>query len=145
MNKIQNENHFFELCDWCIKKEPKLNPVIEQFGYPPFWHREANFSTLILTILEQQVSLASAKAAYDKLIDRGLPEEEVKKIKEIVINYPRVKDVHKIRSRYLGCSDIAIDLHLLVDAKMSVEEGHDIAEKVKHEYCQTNRYFCYNS
>jgi DNA-3-methyladenine glycosylase II len=70
MRKIKDEEHFIELCNWSIKKEPKLNPVIEQFGYPPFWHREANFSTLILTILEQQVSLASAKAAYDKLIDK---------------------------------------------------------------------------
>lgn len=68
MNKIQNKKHFIELCDWCIQREKKLKPVIEQFGYPPFWHREANFDTLILTILEQQVSLASAKAAYNKLV-----------------------------------------------------------------------------
>ena len=70
MRKIKNEEHFIELCNWCINKEPKLKQVIHQFDYPPFWHREANFSTLILTILEQQVSLASAKAAYDKLTDK---------------------------------------------------------------------------
>lgn len=67
MKKIRDNKHFIELCDWCIKKEPKLKLVISQFGYPPFWHREPNFETLILTILEQQVSLASAKAAYIKL------------------------------------------------------------------------------
>ena len=70
MNKIKNRDHFIELCDWCITKEPKLESVIQQFDYPPFWHREANFPTLILTILEQQVSLASAKAAYKKLLDK---------------------------------------------------------------------------
>jgi DNA-3-methyladenine glycosylase II len=70
MNKIKNRDHFIELCDWCISKEPKLESVIQQFDYPPFWHREANFPTLILTILEQQVSLASAKAAYKKLLDK---------------------------------------------------------------------------
>jgi DNA-3-methyladenine glycosylase II len=70
MNKIKNRDHFIELCDWCISKEPKLESVIQQFDYPPFWHREANFPTLILTILEQQVSLASAKAAYKKLQDK---------------------------------------------------------------------------
>jgi len=72
MNKIQNKQHFIELCDWCIQKEPKLKPVIIQFGYPPFWHREPDFSTLILTILEQQVSLASAKAAFNKLIEKTI-------------------------------------------------------------------------
>lgn len=70
MNKIQNEIEFKILCDWCIEKEPKLEKVIQQFDYPPFWHRAASFPTLILTILEQQVSLAAAKAAYNKLVEK---------------------------------------------------------------------------
>ncbi|MDX1283831.1 MAG: hypothetical protein R3182_02405, partial [Draconibacterium sp.] len=70
MNKIKNEAHFKELCDWCAEKEPKLNAIIREFDYPPYWHREPNFSTLILTILEQQVSLASAKATFNKLIEK---------------------------------------------------------------------------
>jgi DNA-3-methyladenine glycosylase II len=70
MDKIRNENHFKTLCDWCANREPKLEAVIRDFDFPPFWHREPNFATLILTILEQQVSLASAKAAYNRLIDR---------------------------------------------------------------------------
>ena len=70
MERIQNKQHFETLCDWCIQIEPKLHPVIHRFGYPPFWHREPDFATLGLTILEQQVSLASAKAAYNKLVER---------------------------------------------------------------------------
>ncbi len=70
MHKIQNREHFTELCNWCIEKEPKLKPVIAQFGYPPLWHRKPDFATLILTILEQQVSLASAKSAFNKLTDK---------------------------------------------------------------------------
>ncbi len=70
MTKIENKQHFIELCSWCVNIEPKLKPVITKFDYPPFWHREPNFATLILTILEQQVSLASAKAAYNKLVEK---------------------------------------------------------------------------
>ena len=70
MVKIKDKKQFIELCDWCIGIEPKLKPVITKFEYPPFWHREPNFATLILTILEQQVSLASAKAAYNKLLEK---------------------------------------------------------------------------
>ena len=70
MNKIPDKKHFIELCDWCVNIEPKLKPAITQFGYPPFWHREPNFATLILTILEQQVSLASAKSTYNKLVEK---------------------------------------------------------------------------
>lgn len=70
MTKIQHKKHFTELCDWCVNVEPKLEPVITQFGYPPFWYREPNFETLVLTILEQQVSLASAKSAFNKLVEK---------------------------------------------------------------------------
>ena len=67
MERIRDKQHFETLCNWCIEIEPKLKAVIEKFGYPPFWHREPDFATLVLTILEQQVSLASAKAAFVKL------------------------------------------------------------------------------
>ncbi len=39
------------------------------YGPPPLWERERGFPTLILLILEQQVSLASARAAYNRLTE----------------------------------------------------------------------------
>jgi len=49
-------------------QDPDLAAVIARFGYPPLWPREAGFPTLLKLILEQQVSLASAQAAYDRLL-----------------------------------------------------------------------------
>ena len=42
-------------------------------GPPPMWARKPGFGTLLHIILEQQVSLASAQAAYDKLLALGNP------------------------------------------------------------------------
>jgi DNA-3-methyladenine glycosylase II len=70
MEKIQNEQHFKELCDWVIAKDERFEQVSENFGYPPLWFRPPNFDTLILTILEQQVSLAAARSAYNKLVQK---------------------------------------------------------------------------
>ena len=81
MNRIQNEAYFQKQCKWCVETEPLLKPVIDRFGYPPFWRRKPDFATLILTILEQQVSLASAKAAFVKLttiIENVAPENLLK-------------------------------------------------------------------
>ncbi len=50
------------------ESDSHLRGVIERHGPPPMWTREPGFHTLVYLILEQQVSLASAKAAYDKLI-----------------------------------------------------------------------------
>ena len=49
---------------------PHLASVYEKYGPPPLWDRPAGFQTLLQIILEQQVSLASAKACYDKLCQR---------------------------------------------------------------------------
>ena len=50
-----------------------LRRVVKRFGPPPMWGRESGFSTLLHIILEQQVSLASAKAAHNKLLELSSP------------------------------------------------------------------------
>jgi DNA-3-methyladenine glycosylase II len=47
--------------------DPALAASVERFGPPPLWAREPSFATLTHLILEQQVSLASARAAFDRL------------------------------------------------------------------------------
>ncbi len=41
---------------------------MERYGLPPLWDRQPGFGTLVHLILEQQVSLASAQAAFDRLV-----------------------------------------------------------------------------
>src|SRR5215207_2633408 len=49
---------------------PHLALVYDKYGPPPLWDRPEGFQTLLQIILEQQVSLASAKACFDKLCRR---------------------------------------------------------------------------
>jgi DNA-3-methyladenine glycosylase II len=44
-----------------------LGRVVDRLGPPPLWDREPGFPTLVHLILEQQVSLASARSAFAKL------------------------------------------------------------------------------
>jgi DNA-3-methyladenine glycosylase II len=48
-------------------RDPDLGLIVERFGPPPMWAREPGFPTLVHLVLEQQVSLASARAAFDRL------------------------------------------------------------------------------
>lgn len=50
------------------KVDEDLARVVRAYGTPPMWEREPGFPALVLTILEQQVSLASARAAFDRLL-----------------------------------------------------------------------------
>ena len=49
------------------QRDDDLAQIVERHGPPPLWAREPGFATLVLLILEQQVSLASARAAFNRL------------------------------------------------------------------------------
>lgn len=49
------------------ERDRDLARVVDRHGPPPLWAREPGFPTLVHIILEQQVSLASARAAFDRL------------------------------------------------------------------------------
>ena len=50
-----------------IREDSDLATIHDRFGPPPLWDRPTGFASLVLIILEQQVSLASARAAFDRL------------------------------------------------------------------------------
>jgi DNA-3-methyladenine glycosylase II len=64
---ILNEEAFSEGVRFLTGRDEHLAEVVETYGRPALWVREPGFSTLVYIILEQQVSLASAKAAFDRL------------------------------------------------------------------------------
>jgi DNA-3-methyladenine glycosylase II len=62
-----SEDEFPALCDRVAEMDPDLQAIIDRFDYPPYWSRSNTFESFVWFILEQQVSLASAKAALEKL------------------------------------------------------------------------------
>ena len=73
-----NKDNFQARCNQLAKKDPHLKAILTQYGHPPMWSRPASYESLVHIILEQQVSLASAKAALEKLrekIGRITPEK----------------------------------------------------------------------
>ena len=54
-------------------QDADLAAIVHRWGPPPLWAREPGFPTLVHIILEQQVSLASARAAFDRLLALTTP------------------------------------------------------------------------
>lgn len=65
-----SDSNFKQLCNKLSAKDAHLKAIIKQYGHPPMWTRPATFQTLVLIILEQQVSLAAAYAAFKKLKEK---------------------------------------------------------------------------
>jgi DNA-3-methyladenine glycosylase II len=55
------------------ERDKDIASVLSTLGLPPIWKREAGFPTLIRIILEQQVSVAAAKAVFDRLSNAVVP------------------------------------------------------------------------
>ena len=70
MHNTYTKENFHFICHELAEKDADLKKIIDDCGLPPMWSRPAVFQTLVLTILEQQVSLASAYAAYKKLKEK---------------------------------------------------------------------------
>jgi len=62
------EEFFVEAVGKLAQRDADLAAVLAKYGRPPLWVREPGFPSLVYIILEQQVSLASARAAYQRLL-----------------------------------------------------------------------------
>jgi DNA-3-methyladenine glycosylase II len=65
-----DQSAFERSVDALVSRDGELARLVAQHGIPRLWLRPAGFPSLVLFILEQQVSLASAAAAYRKVTER---------------------------------------------------------------------------
>ena len=71
--KILTQKRFVRAVRALADRDLDLARIVNRLGPPPLWEREEGFPTLLLIILEQQVSLASARAAYNRLLAAASP------------------------------------------------------------------------
>ncbi len=83
------------------------------------------------------VGLMILKIAWDfgwhsirELVDTVPNIEETENIKQFIKQLPGVKAIHQLRTRSIAGS-IFCDVHVLVDPKLSVSEGHYISQEVE--------------
>lgn len=58
----------FEIALTHLLRDEALAAIVAEHGRPGYWSRPPGFATLVLLILEQQVSLASAAAAFRRML-----------------------------------------------------------------------------
>ena len=78
MSGVLTRRRFVEAAAALAEADRDLGRVVEAFGLPVLRHRKPGFPTLLLLILEQQVSLASARATYQRLEAQlgGVPDPD---------------------------------------------------------------------
>ncbi len=113
--------------------DPDLKRVLEEHGRPPMWERDEGFPTLVLIMLEQQVSLASARAAYDRLLAHASPPtpESFLTLDDATLRRAGFSRQKTAYVRHLAQLIIAGELDLPTLAKMSDDEARAQLLRVK--------------
>lgn len=87
-------------------------------------------AAVIVGFMIARMGLKFAWEALRELIDTGITKEEVEAIRQSLRETPGVLGLHEVRTRRMA-RHILVDAHILVGAKISVSEGHHIAERAR--------------
>ena len=98
-----------------------------QFGYPWLDPVAAIAVAGMIMYMAGQFILESTR----ELVDTGLDPQEVQDIRDFIHTINGVENVHLLRTRRMGGRVLA-DVHLQVDGRISVSEGHHIGETVMY-------------
>lgn len=84
----------------------------------------------VVGIMIAHMGLTFARDAMLELVDTGLDEAEVQAIRNTLKSTAGVIDLHELRTRKMA-DNALVDAHIIVDPKISVSEGHYIAEAAR--------------
>jgi DNA-3-methyladenine glycosylase II len=105
------------------ERDPDLARILADLGPPPMWAREPGFPTLIHIILEQQVSLASARAAYERLLAAATP---LTPLRFLELDDARLKDIGFSRQKTgygRGLAQAIVEGRLGLSALAEMDDG----------------------
>lgn len=86
-------------------------------------------ASVVICIFIMKAALEIFKDAIDKMVDKSCDEDTVNHMKRVVEEQEGVARIDLIRTRLFG-SKTYVDIEIAVDNRLSLEEAHNIAEKV---------------
>jgi cation diffusion facilitator family transporter len=87
-------------------------------------------AAIIVALMIAKIGVDLSKQSMQELVDTALDPEVTKKIKQTLLDIDDVRHLHMLRTRRMGHSAL-VDVHIQVAPKLSVSEGHHIAEMVE--------------
>jgi len=103
-----------------VEVDPIFSRIVDTFGPPPAWRREPGFPTLVRIILEQQVSLASAKAAFVRLAGAA---GDITPQRFLTFTDDELKQIGFSRQKSAYCRNLA---GALISGNLDLQHLHDL-------------------
>ena len=100
------------------------------------YHALDAVAALLVALMIARIGAQLAGNGVRELIDTALEPERVAAIRRVILETDGVRGLHRLRTRRMGGEALA-DVHILVDPRISVSEGHRISETVEQRLLQT--------
>lgn len=111
---VLDDNSFRRGLRFLSKRDPVFAKILKELGPPPMWTRHPGFPTLVHLVLEQQVSLASARAAMNRLRAAARP---LTPRSFLEIDHAALKTIGFSRQKTLYCRELA---QAILDRKLTL-------------------------
>lgn len=131
MIKPLDDRQIKRACVALSQEHGEMAFVYNTYGPPPLWDRPTGFGTLLNIILEQQVSLASAKACFDKL---AVHIGDVTPVNLLAVNDADLKTIGFSRQKTAYARHLAeaiINDHIDLDSLHNLPDAEVKAELIK--------------
>jgi cation diffusion facilitator family transporter len=92
--------------------------------------------TVVVAFMIIHVAWKIMRPTFDVLLDSGTSELQRQAIADEIRSFAEVKDLHKLRTRYVGPTGLVVDVHVMVDSDMSVTEAHALSHKIERKLLQ---------
>ena len=96
------------------------------------WGHADQIAGIVVGAMVVVVGAKTVRDVLHELLEGSLSTAEIKAIREAVERIADVRSFHKLRARSVGREGF-IDLHVLVDSRLSLIKAHEISMKVEDE------------
>lgn len=98
----------------------------------PPWRVLDPVAAVAVSFFIMKVSVQLLIPCVEELLEKSLPEDVEKKIEQTALSFPGVSQPHHLRTRRIG-SYYAIEMHVRMDGKISLEEAHRTATAIENK------------
>lgn len=98
----------------------------------PRWRVLDPVAAVVVSFFIMKVSVQLLIPCVDELLEKSLPDDVEKEIEQTALSFPGVSQPHHLRTRRIG-SYYAIELHVRMDGKITLEEAHHTATAIENK------------
>jgi len=87
--------------------------------------------TVVVALMIVYAAWEIVRPTFAALLDAGVSEAQCREIAALIRTFSEVNDLHKLRTRHIGPSGLAVDVHIQVDPEMPLRESHALSHRIK--------------